>query len=129
MAIPELIPSTSNGGINNGSVHNESMGVIISAAIAHESSESPVTSCFLLQHERWLCFSCSASFEYSCVPCVEAIDASMVLVGKFLMGGGTPSKQVTLSVVTVVSGTNPKWFVVLVPNKAVFLTMEEVFFV
>lgn len=28
----------------------------------------------------------------------------MVLVGKFLMGGGTPSKQVTLSVVTVVSG-------------------------
>jgi len=30
----------------------------------------------------------------------------MVLVGKFLMGGGTPSKQITLSVVTVVSGND-----------------------
>jgi len=30
----------------------------------------------------------------------------MVLVGKFLMGGGTPSKQITLSVVTVVSGNH-----------------------
>lgn len=28
----------------------------------------------------------------------------MVLLGKFLMGGGAPSKQITLSVVTVVSG-------------------------
>lgn len=30
----------------------------------------------------------------------------MVLVGKFLMGGSTPSKQITLSVVTVVSGNH-----------------------
>lgn len=28
----------------------------------------------------------------------------MVLLGKWLMGGGTPSKEITLSVVTVVSG-------------------------
>ena len=48
----------------------------------------------------------------------------MVLLGKWLMGGGTPSKEITLSVVTVVSGNccsyNVFYASIRPNNKAIF---------
>lgn len=49
----------------------------------------------------YLTLTISVSYLYHVL---KRLTPVMVLIGKFLMGGDPPSKQVTLSVVTVVSG-------------------------